>query len=253
MSSPQPNLATEARLTQLAERLRNAGSFTIADAAEDLGVSEMTIRRDIAELEERGLARRVRGGALAIGPQTFAERKASHTRAKSIIAGKLAPMIPAVGTVAFDASSTVMRVVAAISGTRDLTVLTNGPDTFQALQGRPGVSPLLTGGRLDARTGSLVGPLAAWSAAQVAPDIFFCSAYAVDTAKGASEIALEEAAVKRSIALGAHRIVVAVDSSKLDQHAVALGIGWDAIDLLVTELPPGDRRLARYRALTEVV
>ena len=58
---------------------------------------------------------------------------------------------------AFDASSTVMRAATALAGARDLAVLTNGPDTFQALQERPGLTPILTGGQLDTRTGSLVG------------------------------------------------------------------------------------------------
>jgi DeoR/GlpR family transcriptional regulator of sugar metabolism len=54
------NLAAEERLRWLTERLVGTGSLAIADAAADLGVSEMTIRRDLAELEERGTARRVR-------------------------------------------------------------------------------------------------------------------------------------------------------------------------------------------------
>jgi DeoR family fructose operon transcriptional repressor len=58
----------------------------------------MTIRRDLIELEERGVARRVRGGALALGPHTFAERRQSRSRAKAQIAAKLRPFIPVTGT-----------------------------------------------------------------------------------------------------------------------------------------------------------
>ena len=133
MGRSQANLATEERLERLMLMLATQGSVVIATSALDLDVSEMTIRRDLIELEERGVARRVRGGALALGPQTFAERKQSRSRAKAQIAAKLRPFIPLTGTVAFDASSTVMRAAAALTGARDLTVLTNGPDTFQAL------------------------------------------------------------------------------------------------------------------------
>jgi DeoR family transcriptional regulator, fructose operon transcriptional repressor len=253
MSATPTNLVAEARLVRLVEQLTQRGSITISDAAVELDVSEMTIRRDLVELEERGIARRVRGGALPLGPRTFAERKQSRSRAKGLIAAKLARLIPTTGTVAFDASSTVMRAAAALGGARDLTVLTNGPDTFHALQGRAGVTPLLTGGVLEPRTGSLVGALASWTARQVVTSRFIMSCAGLDAALGATELVLEEAEVKRAIADGAEEIVVAVDSSKLERRANVVCLDWTAIDLLVTELAPADPRLDPYRGFVTIV
>lgn len=225
--------------------------MTIAAAADALGVSEMTIRRDLAELEALGVARRVRGGATAIGPQPFSARTQVAARAKSRIAAKLADLVPADGVVAFDASSTVLRLTRGLGAARDLTVLTNGPDTFGALQGLAGVSPLLTGGALDPRTGSLVGPLACRAAAQLGVRTFFASAAAVN-AGGAHEATLEEAEVKRAVAAGAGQVVLAADAGKLGERGVAVGLEWDRIDVLVTELDPDDPRLDPYRPLAEV-
>jgi len=249
----QTNLATEARLRHLTERLAEQGSITITAAAAELAVSEMTIRRDLVELEERGVARRVRGGALPLGPQTFAVRTQSRSRAKGQIAAKLARLIPSTGAVAFDASSTVIRAAAALSGAQDLMVLTNGPETFNALQGRPGVTPMLTGGVLEPRTGSLVGALAGWTARQLTTTRFFLSSDGVDPAVGSTELVLEEAEVKRAIAAGAEELVLAVDSSKLDRRATVVGFDWTAIDLLVTELDPADRRLDPFRGVVTLV
>jgi DeoR family fructose operon transcriptional repressor len=249
----QGTLASEERLRWLSERLTADGSVTIAAAADALRVSDMTIRRDLAELEVRGTARRVRGGARALGPQSFAERRQRAGRAKARIAGKLADLVPAKGVVAFDASSTIMRLASGLGAARDLTVLTNGPDTFAALQGLPGVTATLTGGRLEPRTGSLVGPLACRSAAQFTVQTLFASAAAVDAHRGALETTLEEAEVKRSIAQGANDVVVAVDSSKLGGRAVAVGIDWDRVDVLVTELDPGDERLTPYRDFAQLL
>src|SRR5207342_1490217 len=95
------SVAAEARLQWLADQANVAGSITIVESAEALGVSEMTIRRDLVELEERGIVRRVRGGARAVGPETFADRRNRAGRAKSRIAGKLAELVPASGVVAF--------------------------------------------------------------------------------------------------------------------------------------------------------
>jgi DeoR family transcriptional regulator, fructose operon transcriptional repressor len=252
MNKSQSSLAAEERLRWLSDQLEESGSIAIYDAATTLGVSEMTIRRDLTELEERGAARRVRGGARAVGPQTFSERRETMGRAKAKIAAKLAEFVPQTGAVAFDASSTVMRLATGLASARDLVVLTNGPDTFTALQGQSGVTPLITGGRLESRTGSLVGPLACWAATQLAVQCFFASAATVDPRSGSLETTLEEAEVKRSMAAAGAQVVLGVDSSKLGQTAVAVGLEWDRIDVLVTELDPDDARLAPYRDLAEL-
>jgi DeoR family fructose operon transcriptional repressor len=246
------SLPANKRLTWLSERLTNDGSVTLLDAAAALRVSEMTIRRDLDELERRGTARRVRGGAQAVGPRPFAERRQIAALAKGRIAAKLAGLLPSEGAVAFDASSTVLRAAVGLEGARDLTVLTNGPETFHALQSLPGVTPLLTGGRLDERTGSLVGPLACWSAQQLTVHTFVTSAAAVDVEAGALETTLDEAAVKRAIAARAERVLLVVDASKLDTASAALSLCWDEIDLLVTDLDPSNETLAPYRNLVPV-
>ena len=95
MSIVQGTLASEERLQWLSEQLAEHGAVTIAEAAASLDVSEMTIRRALAELEERGTARRVRGGARALGPRRFEQRSHTATRAKAKIAAKLARLLPA--------------------------------------------------------------------------------------------------------------------------------------------------------------
>jgi DeoR family transcriptional regulator, fructose operon transcriptional repressor len=220
---PAASAGGDVRLAWLTEQLAVNGAVTLADAAAALAVSEMTIRRDLVELEERGLARRVRGGAKAVGPQPFAQRRDRMARAKSRVAAKLTDLVPATGAIALDASSTVMRLASALISARDLLVLTNGPDTFAALQQQAGVTPMLTGGRLDARTGSLVGPLACRAADVLTVRRFFVSAAAVDADTGGFEETLEEAEVKRALATAADEVVLAVDSSKLGSRALAAG------------------------------
>ena len=126
-------------------------------------------------------------------------------------------------------------------------MLTNGPDTFRALQDHPGVTALLTGGALDPRTGSLVGPLAARAADDVMLRRLFVSAAALDPELGSSESTLEEADVKLALSRSAAEIVLAVTSSKLGHRASARAFPLDRVDLLVTELDPTDARLDPYR------
>ena len=247
------NLATESRLVWIRQRLDDHGQVRIAAAATELDVSEMTIRRDLQELEAQGVARRVRGGAVAVGPMAFADRHKSRARAKARIAAKLLDLVPATGAIGLDASSTLLRLATALGKSRDLIVLTNGWETFHALQGKPGVTPMLTGGELDPRTGSLVGPIAYRAAGSLLMSRLFISAAAVDVEFGPSEPCLEEAEVKRALAGVSGEVVLAVDSTKLKGRSIARSMAWDDVDILVTELEPHDSRLHEYRDLAEIL
>jgi DeoR family fructose operon transcriptional repressor len=243
------------RLQRIEAEVRRAGRVKVVELAVALAVSEMTIRRDLDLLAEQGAVRRIRGGAVSMGPQPFADRFSRQVRAKDRIAGKLAALVTEGdgGAIGIDASTTLLRLAAQLDGVADLTVVTNGPDTFAALQARAGVTALLTGGRLDARTGSLVGPLATRSAQGLLLRRLFVSAAAVHPVHGTSENTLEDAEVKLALAAVAGEIVVAVDASKLGQRATARGLGPDRVALLVTELDPGDRRLDPYRAAWDLL
>ena len=219
----------------------------IADLAVELEVSEMTIRRDLDVLAGEGTARRIRGGAVAIGPLEFAERAQTHTREKGVIAQKLLALVPPAGAIGLDASSTVQRLARRLDDVRDLTVVTNGPDTFAVLQQHKGVTALLTGGELDRRTGSLVGPLATRAARDVVVSTLFVSAAALDAEFGSSESTLEDAEVKLAMADSAVDVVLALDSSKLGSHAPTRTFALERLAAIVTELDTDDARLAAYR------
>src|SRR5206468_3558800 len=148
-------------------------------------------------------------------------RHRSRAKAKAKIAAKLATLVPVSGAIGLDASSTVLRLATTMAPARGLTVVTNGPETFNALQDVPGVTALLSGGQLDPRTGSLVGPIACRAASSFLLNRLFISAAAVDPELGPSEAVLEESEVKRALAAVADEIILAVDATKLDSRSVA--------------------------------
>jgi DeoR family fructose operon transcriptional repressor len=241
------------RLDRIRQEIEVEGSARVVDLAVTHDVSEMTIRRDLDLLAEQGLVRRVRGGAMAMGPQPFVERFGHQPRAKARIAAKVADLIGEGGAIGIDASSTMQRLAQAVDERRDITILTNGYETFSAFQGREGVTPLLTGGRLDPRTGSLVGPLTARSIRDFTLRRLFISAAGIDPALGTSESTLEEAEAKLSFADASAQIVLAVDSSKLGTRAAARCLPLDRIDVLVTDLEPTDARLDAYRSIPTII
>lgn len=241
------NLDGIERLERIRRRLDTDGSVRVVDLAAEHDVSEMTIRRDLDQLAAEGVAHRVRGGATAVGPQQFSLRHGHHARAKARIAEKLVDLVGTGGAIGIDASTTMQRLATALARARDLTVLTNGQDTFRSLQDHAGITALLTGGAVDEQTGSLVGPLATRAAGQILLRRLFVSAAAVDPLLGSSESSLAEAEVKLALAESATEIVLAVDSSKLGHRAPARCLGLDRVGILVTELGPNDERLDPFR------
>lgn len=240
------------RLEEIRGRIETAGRVKVADLATEFDVSEMTIRRDLDMLSGQGLVQRVRGGALALGPQPFAERYGRAALAKDKIASKLLALVGEGGAIGIDASTTLQRLAARLDSSRNLTIVTNGPDCFTVLRGYPGVTALLTGGQLDRRTGSLVGPLALRASRDLLLRRVFLSAAAVDPSVGTSEATLEEAEVKHAMAEVASQVVVGVDSGKLDQRAPARCLALEGVDILVTELDPSDPRLTPYKEFCEI-
>ncbi|MFZ0249747.1 MAG: DeoR/GlpR family DNA-binding transcription regulator [Acidimicrobiales bacterium] len=234
------------RLARICDEVEARGRVRVGDLAAELAVSEMTIRRDLDVLAEQGRVRRVRGGALALGPQRFSERYGMQARAKERVAAKLLALVPESGAVAMDASSTLQRLAASIPGARQLTVATNGLEAFSALRERSGVTVLLTGGQHDPRTDSLVGPLAARAARDLSLERLFVSAAGL-TPEGTTEATLEEAEVKVALAAVSAEVVLAIDHTKLGRAGVARCLPLHSVDVLVTDLEPDDERLRPYR------
>ncbi|WP_181157456.1 DeoR/GlpR family DNA-binding transcription regulator [Microbacterium sp. MYb62] len=239
------SLAAEERWNWLIARLKESKAISLSDAAQSLGVSEMTVRRDFTAMEERGIARRVRGGAVYSGPVSFQGRERSHAEEKALIATKLLPLVPSSGVIAMDSSTTMNRLAQMILASDDLTVVTNGLSTFHVLQDRPGVTAILTGGAADRRSDSLVGPVATAFLESMRFSSFFASAAAVDE-RSCYEDTLEEAELKRAFARSSAHVVIGVHVEKLDATATAASVPVDRVAVLATELAPEAAELAAY-------
>lgn len=229
------------------------GAARLADLAERLDVSEMTVRRDLDELELSGQLLRVRGGAVAVErPRHFDERRTTRPRAKQIIARKALEFLPATGAVAFDASSTVGTIAAHLDARPKLTIATNSVDNYVALHASHAGSTVLTGGEAEPSTGSLVGPVACAGAASMLYKSFFLSSTGLDHRHGTSEVSLVESQVKRVFAERSSRVILCLDSAKLGGRSTAATLAVAEVDVLVTDLDPEDQRLAPFRGLVRI-
>ena len=103
-----------ARINQLVEALRLHGRVDVATAAAEFGTAEMTVRRDLDVLVERGVARRVRGGAVNLmmrGEELpFAMRELDALDTKKRIASDVAGLITDGEAVGLDSGTTVLEI-----------------------------------------------------------------------------------------------------------------------------------------------
>jgi len=248
----QSSIDSEQRRTQLGDILRQKGAVVLGEAATAFGVSEMTIRRDLQEMEHSGIARRVRGGAVAVGPELFQRRSRVAAAAKREIAKKLLTLVPDSGAVGLDASSTIYQFAHTLDP-RDISILCTGIETTGLLSRSGKAKVSLSGGTVEETTGALVGPLAIWTIEQFVFTRSFVSPTCISPEFGLMEATTAGAQIKKALREASKSLVVAVDSTKLGESAMARALQLEEIDILVTELDPLDEALDEYRNRVDIL
>ncbi|MDP9115885.1 MAG: DeoR/GlpR family DNA-binding transcription regulator [Actinomycetota bacterium] len=239
------------RVSRLVEALRRDGSVEVARAAAEFGAAEMTIRRDLDHLAERGVARRVRGGAVNLlmrGEELpFTMREIECVDAKRRIAAVVADLIDDGEAVGLDSGTTVTEAARALAGRR-VTVMPLSLHAAMALAAGPAVRLMMPGG--ECRTGELamVGPLALTSIAAVRFDTAVVGCCGVTPEGHVMAHDLDDAAVKRALMASATRSVLAVDGAKFGRGAMAVVGELSAFDVVVTDASAPDAPLALLRA-----
>ena len=235
------------RHQQIIEAVREDGSVSVSEIARKLGVSEMTVRRDLAELQSQGLVNRVHGGAVASASISFGARLVANAPEKAAAAEKLAQFLPAQGTIYLDGSTTMLHLVSSLKHAQGLQVTTNNVETFRRLSAMPGIEPLLIGGRLDRRTDNLVGALASRSLLSIAFDAAFFSCYGISAEHGPMEATVEDAEIKDMVASRSAAVYLAADTNKLGVIAAGVWNPERGKSTLATDIDPQDKRLAPFK------
>lgn len=219
--------------------VRAGGRVPLGDLAARLGVSEMTVRRDLDILARQGLVERVRGGAVARPDAEltggFLARQDWQAHLKDRIGEATARRIEPGSTVLLDAGTTTVHVARHLIDRPPLTVAVLSLQAAVVLADQPGIRLLVMGGESRPGERSLVGPLALRAIGELRFDVFVMSAGAVHPEFGWSEFALEDATVKRAALGRCDRAVVAADASKLGTRAFARIADLGAVAELVTD------------------
>ncbi|HZZ95813.1 MAG TPA: DeoR/GlpR family DNA-binding transcription regulator [Jatrophihabitantaceae bacterium] len=221
----------------LLQHLRAEGSGNVLELAETLGVSASTVRRDLKEMDDRGLVNRVHGGASVIDGDlepVLSSRSSSHSEQKKRIAKAAALRVPESATVLITGGTTTEAMLPHLAGRENLTVLTNGLSIAYHLARYPEISVVVLGGVLRHDEMSLLGPIAEHVLADFRVDVAFFSAFGID-ATGLSAANVNEAGTDRRILQHAESLVALMDASKFGQRGPVRVADIDQLSCLVTD------------------
>ena len=141
------------RASEIMTRLTDDGTLSVSALAVELGVSEVTIRGDLRNLEERGLLVRTRGGARPTTLKSILQREKLHVEAKQRIAAAAAAMVLDDDTIMIEAGTTTAMLVRNLTGRRGVQIVTNSALAFSTARINPALGVILTGANDDGARG----------------------------------------------------------------------------------------------------
>lgn len=220
------------------KRLADEGRVIATDLAQEFQISEDTIRRDLREMAAAGLCKRVYGGALpatAGEDNTLLKRLSDKPERKDALARAAVTRFKPGMTLYIDAGTTNLAIAQAIPSGLPLTVITNAPMVASALLDRAEIEVVMLGGRLDRKSGAVLGAKAMQEAANFHPDICVLGSCGLDLEGGITASFYEEAEFKRFVALQSRSVLAAVTNDKLGKPAPFAVLPLDRVGPVVVE------------------
>jgi len=210
-------MLTAQRKQALLTRLAREGRLVAKSLAEELGLSEDTLRRDLRELAAAGLLQRVHGGALpASAAVADLQVRVGLSTAQKVTLGRFAAAMIRPGQIVFlDGGTTTLEVARQLPLDLRATLITHSPTIAVELARHPDIEILVLGGRLFRHSMVQVGAEVIAAAARIRPDLFFLGVTGIHPEAGLTTGDAEEAAVKRALLGRAADTVVLASAEKL--------------------------------------
>ena len=258
-ASPPSRLLAHVRRANILDAVRQSGSVQVAEIASRLSVSEMTIRRDLLDLERVGHVKRLHGGAIALpaiaidrDEPSFDTRLGRDRAAKERVAAAALPLVDGARTVALDVGATTFLLAQLLRARPSLHVFTNSLRIAAALADGP-QQVYVPGGRVRGTEMAIGGPAAVEAFEKLWFDVAFVGVSGI-TADGLFDYSIEDTDLKRVYLGRSSRKVVLCDASKFQRMSLVRVSGFEAVDTLVTDAPPpADIAAALEAAKVEII
>jgi DeoR/GlpR family transcriptional regulator of sugar metabolism len=233
-----------ARHVRILERVGRDGFVSVAEIAESFAVSDMTVRRDLWALENKGMLTRVHGGAVGSGRRevfdaaepSFSSRRRQNAAAKAAIARTAARLIDARDSIGLDVGTSTLALAEEIAGRQDIAVFT-GNLYAAAVLGRRSCPVHVFGGLVRGPELSVVGSSPIKQIQQFCIAKLFLGVSGV-TEDGLFDYSPEDTEIKRVFIAQSEQVIVLCDSSKFDHRSVSKVCDLERTATLVTDAPP---------------
>ena len=233
--------SAEERRSLLLNQLKNEGKIYISDLIKQFDISEVSIRKDLAVLEERKLLLRVKGGAVNMhqsvdyDDMTISQKQGLHSREKQLMGKFAASIIKDGETVILDSGTTTMEIAKNLEGLNNLTIITNALDIAITLNNYDRFNVITLGGKMRSVSYSTVGMLAESALKNFYCDKLFLGVDSVSIKDGISTPNLEEASLNQALINSAKEVIAIFDSSKLGRRGFVHIASLDKIDTIITD------------------
>lgn len=246
------------RRRRILARTRAEGVVSTQVLADELDVSELTVRRDLKVMADEGLLVRTRGGASMRGSLaqelSYLEKTAEAHREKVAIAARAAEMVDSGDSVILGPGTSTLELANQIKQVSDLTVVTNSLLVIDALMSVSNIQVEVTAGSLRRSIRALVGPLTEESLRTLKVNKVFISGNGVTRERGLTTPEVTVASSDRALVAAGEELIVLADHTKIGNDTMWQTMSVEQMDVLVTdEQAPADELDALRNAGVEVI
>lgn len=234
-------LSTRERRALILSKLQNNKEVYVTSLSQQFGISEVTIRNDLNELQRRNLVIRTRGGAVRVpkvesDKDTAVESKRMYNTAEKKAIGRLAAsFIQNNETIVLDSGTTTLEIAKNLDRLQRLTIITNSMDIALELLRYNRFTIILLGGHLRLTSHSLVGPLAEATLRNFYCDKLFLGIDSFNMEEGVSTPNIEEAHLNQNMIEKAKEVIAVCDSSKFNRRSFAFIAPVNKINSVITD------------------
>jgi DeoR family transcriptional regulator of aga operon len=239
MADAKSEMLIDERRQHVLSLIQRDGRVLVSELSEALGISRITIRKDLDFLESKGLVQRSHGGALApnsgaLFDPSLKEKERQHSVEKARIADAAVESVQEGQCILLDSGTTTTAIASRLREFQSLTVITNAIN-IAALLSDTRVEVVLTGGTLRPNSSSLVGPIAEDMLREIHADILFLGVDGFDLQVGLTTPNVLEARVNRAMVSASKLVVAVCDATKFHRRSMALIVPPSRIHRVITD------------------
>jgi len=232
----------ETRVNQMKKYIANQKRVTMEELCEKFGVSMNTVRRDIAELADMGLVRKVYGGVISCDKRTlrqYYDRKAISAEEKKRIGAAAAELVEDHDVIYADSGTTVFRMIPYITA-KNVTVITGSLSVMNEASSKDNLRLVVLPGIYDPRINAVSGADAAEHLQRYHINKAFLAAAGWTVEIGATHASENEFELKRAAIRGAEQRILMVDSTKMGNVTMMKHARPEELDLIITDAMPAE-------------